>query len=108
MTYVNARISKIVVPLYGSESAMEAADGIGRHTNQPAKRNDRLFDKKKIASVIYESNKQPSEQYHYNVNRQSEMKESGEVPAGRANSTSVIHYSMHMIDMMTKATIDGW
>ena len=26
MTYVNARISKIVVPLDGSESAMEAAD----------------------------------------------------------------------------------
>lgn len=40
--------------------------------------------------------------YHYNVNRQSEMRESGEVPAGWANSTSA------MIDMMTKATIDGW
>jgi hypothetical protein len=47
--------------------------------------------------------------YHYNVNRQSEMREPGaEVLAGRANSTSAIHYSMHMIDMMTKATIDGW
>ena len=46
--------------------------------------------------------------YHYNVNRQSEMRESGEVPAGRANSISAIHYSMHMINIMTKATIDGW
>jgi hypothetical protein len=37
------------------------------------------------------------------------MREPGaEVLAGRANSTSAIHYSMHMIDMMTKATIDGW
>jgi hypothetical protein len=43
--------------------------------------------------------------YHYN---ESEMREPGEVLAGRANSTSAIHYSMHMIDMMTKATIDGW
>lgn len=43
------------------------------------------------------------------VNRQSEMREPGaEVLAGRANSTSAIHYSMHMMDMMTKATIDGW
>ncbi|HEU4823077.1 MAG TPA: hypothetical protein VFS97_06595 [Nitrososphaeraceae archaeon] len=37
------------------------------------------------------------------------MREPGaEVLAGRANSTSAIHYSMHMIDMMTRATIDGW
>jgi hypothetical protein len=81
-------------------------------TSQPKEMTDYSIRKILHQSFMNLTNNQVSfmtlRKYHYDVNRQSEMRESGEVLAGRANSTSAIHYSMHMIDMMTKATIDGW
>jgi hypothetical protein len=79
MTYVNARISKIVVPLYGSESAMEAADGmVAIPTSQPKEMTDYSTRKILHQSFMNLTNNQVSfmtlRKYHYNVNRQSEMR----------------------------------